>query len=104
MTIIDATAKALANLHKSNAKLSPASLNMLAEVLAEQIAGHCDDLRTHETAQALREYLSEINELPGLVENCLLEYDAVGEIARANPPLCYEMVRSNLTKSGWRYE
>lgn len=91
MTIIDATAKALADLHKSKAKLSPASLNMLAEVLAEQIASHCDDLRAHETAQALREYLSHIERLPGIVESCLLEYEAIDEIARATTPVSFRI-------------
>lgn len=89
---------------ENGADVSKDDLYTLAKIVSEQVQKHCDAARTHSDSGVLRDYLSEINELPGKVENCIEEYEAIMEIVRmTEPPLCYEMVRSNITKSGYKF-
>lgn len=88
-------------LHDSGSKLHPDSMEKLALILAEQVKEYCDDGIPHDDSRALISYLDFMSQLPGNVENCLLEYEAIGEIVREREPM-FDVTRSKFSQSGVR--
>lgn len=100
-TTIAQTVDLLEALHDAGHKMPPESMNKLALILAEQVKEYCDSAIPHDDSRALISYLDFMSQLPGNVENCLLEYEAINEIVAAKEPI-FDVTRSNFSKSGFR--
>lgn len=88
-------------LHDGGLKLSPDAMEKLAMILSEQVKEHCEDGIPHDDSHALVSYLDFMSQLPGNVENCLLEYEAISEIVEAKEPV-FDVTRSKFSQSGFR--
>lgn len=100
-TTIAQTVDLLEALHDAGHKMPPESMNKLALILSEQVKDHCEDAIPHDDSRALISYLDFMSQLPGNVENCLLEYEAIGEIVRERKPM-FDITRSKFSQSGFR--